>query len=126
MANEISLHAQMILHNTTNNHRVPFQPPQITLNQNAPGSFEATAALTTSDTTLSIVGLTTYGYGFFQNISASSDVVIQIGVDVGGALDPFTRLKQKEFAIMRFVSGSTYRAETESSTGRIYYGVWED
>jgi hypothetical protein len=125
MADEITAYVSLELA-TTNNFNDFFKPPGLKITQNTAGVFRATAALTTSDTTLSIVGLTTYGMGFFQNVSVSSDVVIQIGVDVGGALDPFTRLKQKEFAIMRFVSGTTYRAETESSTGRLLYGCLED
>lgn len=125
MADEITMSAQIIL-DTTNNQRELFNPPSLRITQNNIGSFRATVGLTTTDAALTVTGLTTYGVGFFQNVSASTAVVIAVGVDSGGAIKQFLRLKPKEFAIARLVSGTTYRAETESSTGKLLYGAWED
>lgn len=125
MSDEITLSAQILV-DTTNSQRETFTPPSLRFTQNNIGSFRATAALTTSDTTLGIIGLTTYGIGFFQNVSASTSVVIRVGADSTGVIRPFLRLKPKQFAVLPFVSGTTYRAQCESSSGKLLYGCWED
>lgn len=125
MADEITALAQLTLA-TTNNHKVSFYPPQLKITQNNAGVFENTVALTTTTSALSITNLTTYGYGFFQNVSASSAIVIAIGADSAGTQKTFGRLKWREFGIMRLNSGTTYRAQCESSSGKLYFGCWED
>lgn len=125
MANEITATVQLSL-STTNNHRELFNPPPLQLTQNNAGTFHNTVALTTVDTKLSIINLTTYGYGYLQNVSVSTSVVISIGVDSTNVIRPFGRLKPKEFALLRFNTSSTYRAQCESSSGKLLIGVWED
>lgn len=125
MADEITLAAKLELSTTDHQHTL-FSPQGLKITQNNPGVFEATASLTTSDSTLSIIGLTTYGYGFFQNISESTAVVIKIGADSTAVIRPFARLKWKEYGIIRLNPGTTYRAQCESSSGKLLYGCWED
>jgi len=126
MADEIKAFVRLQLDNANNNFTRYFSPPQLAITQNAAGTFENTVDLSTSDTKLTISNITVPGVGYFQNISSSSTVVIRVGADSTDIIRPFTRIKQREAWPIRLTSGTTYRAQTESSTGKLLFGVWED
>ena len=126
MADQITSFVSLTLL-TTNNTLRSFTPPQLRITQNAEGAFETTIGLTTTDVAIPITtNLTTYGVGYIQNVSASTAVVVVVGADSAGAIIPFTRLKWREGWPVRLRSGTTYRAETESSSGKLLFGCWED
>jgi hypothetical protein len=122
MADEIKTFVRLTL-NTTNNLSRSFVPPQMSITQTNPEAYENTLAVTTVDSTLSFA-TTSYGYGFFQNVSSSTAVVIRVGVDSTAVIRPFLRLGYGHWAVAPLVPTSTYRAQCESSSGRLYYGVW--
>lgn len=125
MADEIKAFVRLELA-TTNNFTRYVNPPQLAITQNNAGTFENTVELTTTDTKLTISNITVPGIGYWQNISASSTVVIRVGADSTNVLRPFARIKHREAWPIRLTSGTTYRAQMEASTGKLLFGVWED
>lgn len=124
MANEITLSASVYLNNPTNKFVVSWNPGAKLITQTNVGVFENTVALTTTDTKLSIVNLTTYGVGWLENIGTAGTV--SVGVDSTAVIRIFERLKPGEGYPLRFVTGSTYRAQMESGTGTLRIGILED
>ena len=125
MADQITSYVRLTLE-TTNNTFATFNLPSLKITQNNEGLFENTVSLTTTDTKMSITNLTTYGVGYLQNVSATSTIVILVGADSTGVIRPFYRLKWKEGWPLRFNTATTYRAQCESSSGKLRIGVWED
>lgn len=125
MANEITAYVSLELYSTNNFYR-RFGPPGMQVSQANAETYENTIPLTTTDTKLTVSNTSSYGWAYFQNITNATDVVITVGSDSTGVIRPFGRLKPKEWGVFRLIANTTYRAQCESSSGRLLYGIWGD
>lgn len=121
---DITVKVSLVL-NTSNGIVERFEPPSAQYTQTNPEVYANTVALTTTDAKLSFTNTTNYGWGFFQNVSASTAAVISVGVDSTAVLRPFATLTHGKWATLPLVPTSTYRAQTSTTSGGILkYGVW--
>lgn len=107
---------------STNNFGRKFAPRRVQFTGDYE-SFDAAPSLTTTAVQLQVLNLAD-GWAFFQNVSASSDAVVRVGADVGGAISPFGRLKHKEWATFPVIPDTTYMAQMEAGAGILYYGLY--
>lgn len=123
MADEITAKVSLILL-TTNNLTERFEPPGRKFDQTNPEAFSATVSLTTVDTKLTF-NTSSYGYGYFYNVSSSTAAVISIGVDTTAVIRPFCQIGYQKWAALPLVPTSTYRAQMSTTSGGLLnYGVW--
>lgn len=123
MADEITAKVSLIL-NTTNKLNDRFEPEGRKFDQTNPEAFTATVALTTTDTKLTF-NTTSYGWGFFHNVSATTAAIISIGVDTTAVIRPFGTLTYQKWGAVPLVPTSTYRAQMSTTSGGLLkYGVW--
>lgn len=79
-------------------------------------------SITTTHAALAMGGVTTAGYGFFQNLDATN--YIEIGIDVGATFHPTVRLRAGEVAVFRLTTNAPY-AKANTATCKLNYEILE-
>lgn len=121
MANEISITVTGTL--TNGNLRRRIEPGTKQINQTAQGHDGGTVALTTAITQITVGSVTTLGWAFFQNVSASG--VIYLGPH-STTLVPAHELRAGEHVTGRLIAGTTMAARTVSGAANLLVELWQD
>ena len=121
MANEISVSIAATY--TSGNLKRRVEPGTKTISQTAQGQHGTTVALTTAITQLTVGSVTTYGWAFYQNVSASG--VVYLGPH-STTLVPAVELRAGEPAMFRVIAGTTMAARTVSGGVNLLMELWQD
>jgi len=100
-----------------------FSPGAIKYNQTTAGKYESVIATSTSDTAVTLTGITTPAWVMLQNLDSS--ININWGPTSGGAIVPAGTLKPGDVAIFRAYASITLRHQAASGTPRLQLKVWE-
>lgn len=98
----------------------------VTASMNVTGMRSDTYALSSTHATISTANLSSVGFAFLRNLSASTATIVtaQFGIVTGGSFYPVTTLQPGDAAVMRLASGSTYGVKGES-TAKIRVDILE-
>lgn len=89
------------------------------------GGNPGTLTIPTSDTAVTLTGITTPGWAIFRNLDATN--YVDFGPDSGGAIVPFGRMEAGEPACFRLQpSGLTLRMQANTASCRVEIEVMED
>lgn len=114
MANEITVSASLTCKNGFLDIR---KSASAKVNQTTAGGGQpGTIACTTTDTAISISGLTTPKYCFVRNIGSNP---VRIGPTSGGAIVPMMQLASGEFAMLPLSPSVSLRCQTTTSTSTL-------
>jgi hypothetical protein len=92
--------------------------------QNAQGANAEVVSVPTTATSFSFANLTTYGWGYFQNLDTTN--FVQLGLDVSGTFTPFCKLKPGEVALFRLNPGMAFQMQADTAAVFVNYVVWND
>lgn len=93
----------------------------LSITQSAKEAFTSTVACTTSDTAISISGVTAPKWCYMRNVGANP---IKVGATSGGAIIAMIQLAAGEFAIMPLVPSVALRQQTTTSTSTLKLTVF--
>lgn len=99
---------------------------QTIVQNNLGGGLPGYTELGSADTaeTLNTSELSTEGWAYVKNLS--SDITVQLGLDVSSTFYPVMKLKPGEEFCFRLMDGITFQAKPISGTAKILVQVWED
>lgn len=127
MADEITINLTAQLSNPSSGGsgalKDQFSTGAIKFNQTTPGAFQTVVATSTTDTALTLSGITTPGWVMFLNLDATNN--IDIGPTSGGAIVPMITLKPKQAAVLYAKSSVAFRHQASAGTPKLQVKVWE-
>lgn len=100
-----------------------FSTGAIKFNQATAGTFSRVVATSTSDTALTLTGITSPGWVMFQNLDSTNS--IKIGPDDAGAILPMIQLPPKGFAILPAYASVSFRHQATAGTPKLLVKAWE-
>lgn len=119
MANEITAYGSLQLVNGFLS--VTEDSGTLSINQTDKQSFTATIACTTSDTAISITGVTTPKWCFMRNVGSNP---IRVGGTSGGAIVSIVQLAAGEFAMLPLFPTVALRQQTTTGTSTLKLTVF--
>lgn len=127
MADEITINITAQLANPSTGAagslKAQFSTGAVKFNQTTAGAFETVVATSTTDTALTLSGITTPGCVMFMNLDATNN--IDIGPASGGAIVPMLTLKPKQSAVLWAKSTAGFRHQASAGTPKLQVKVWE-
>ncbi len=121
MANEISIQATLTL--LKGFHSVKHMPATFQVTQTGVGAAQGTQIVPTSDTVVSLTGISNAGWAHFTNVDATN--YIEIGPTVAGAIAPFLRLYPGQSAVLRLTPAVVVRAQANTGSVKLQYSILE-
>ncbi len=100
-------------------------PSSSMVTQNAIGQAGGTQTINTTDTIISTVGVTTFGWAFLQNLDAAH-YVLYGPTDSNAALAPFGKLEASEWAWLRLAPGIVPRARADTNAVKMLVRLYND
>lgn len=127
MANEVTINISATLQNpstsSTGGLRDQFAPGAIKYTQTTAGKSEQVVSTSTSDTAVTLTGITTPSWCMLQNLDSTNNV--DWGPTSGGAIVDCGTLKPGDVAILRLKSSITLRMQADAGTPKVQVKVWE-
>jgi hypothetical protein len=127
MADEITINITAQLANPSTGAagalKSQFATGAVRFNQATAGMFETVVATSTTDTALTLSGITTPGCVMFMNLDATNN--IDIGPTSGGAIVPIMTLKPRQAAVFFGKSTVAFRHQASAGTPKLQVKVWE-
>lgn len=119
MANEITAYASLQVVNGFLS--ITEDSGTFSVNQSAREAFTATLACTTTDTAITITGVTSPKWCFMRNVGSNP---IRVGGTSGGAIVSMVQLAAGEFAMMPLEPSVALRRQTTTSTSTLKITVF--
>lgn len=127
MANEISINVNATLKNPSTGSSGflgdSFAPGNSNYTQTTAGKFERVIATSTSDTAITLTGITTPGWCMLLNLDSTNS--IDWGPTASAAIAPVGTLGPGGIAIFQCKSTVAIRVQASASTPKLQIKVWE-